>query len=416
MLSRWQWIMRRIGRSLRLRVILFSIAAIATGLAGLVLDEFIPSDWSAHIGSGAVSSLLEIIATSMLAVTTFSLNIMTGALGTATSNVTPRATRLLIEDSTSQTVLGTFIGSFIYAVVGIIALNAGLYGNGGRLVQFAVTLAVIGVIVVTLISWIDYLTRIGRVSDTAARVETAAAKALRDRISHPCLGGRPLRPGAIPSDARPLMTPETGYLTFIDMEALSTWTKNAEGTVWVTQLPGAFMDPTKPLAYLRAGKEDAPDDPLDAFSVDANRTYDQDPRFGLCVLAEIASRALSPAVNDPGTAIEVIGRVQRILSLWAEYEPRKQDHDGEIEFDDVFVPPLDCDDLLDDTYAPISRDGAGLIEVQLRLQKSLATLSRLGSPALASAARRQSRHALQRANAALGLEHERERLAQAAAL
>ena len=51
----------------------------------------------------------------------------------------------------------------------------------------------------------------------------------------------------------------------------------------------------------------------EAFTIGAERTFDQDPRFGLCVLAEIASRALSPAVNDPGTAIDVIGRAVRLL-------------------------------------------------------------------------------------------------------
>ncbi len=420
MLSRWHWILRQITRSLMLRVILFCAFAGATALAGLVLDEFIPSDWSTRIGASAVGTLLEIIATSMLAVTTFSLNIMIGALGAATNTVTPRATRLLVEDTTSQTVLGTFIGSFVYAIVGIITLNAGLYGNGGRLVQFAVTLVVIGVIVVTLIRWIDHLTRLGRVSDTAARVETAARDALEDRIEHPHLGGTPLHPASIPSDVTAIMPRSIGYLCFVDMEALSKWAQEADGTVYVAELPGAFMDPTKPIAYVRPAKDDAADAILDAFTIADNRTYDQDPRFGLCVLAEIASRALSPAVNDPGTAIEVIGRSQRVLSLWAKRREQQPDDatakSDEIKFPRVFVRALDCEDLLDDAYAPISRDGAGMVEVQLRLQKSLAALARLGDPSLTAAARRQSHRALERSADRLDLAHERELVARAAAV
>ena len=47
------------------------------------------------------------------------------------------------------------------------------------------------------------------------------------------------------------------------------------------------------------------------------------PVFGLCVLAENASRALSPAVNDPGTAIDVIGRGVRLLAQRARFDPRR---------------------------------------------------------------------------------------------
>jgi uncharacterized membrane protein len=47
------------------------------------------------------------------------------------------------------------------------------------------------------------------------------------------------------------------------------------------------------------------------------RYFDEDPRFGLITLSEIASRALSPAVNDPGTAIQIISSYVRLFSLWA---------------------------------------------------------------------------------------------------
>lgn len=65
------------------------------------------------VGAEAVDNILNILASSMLAVTTFSLSIMVTAYGSATTNVTPRATRLVVEDVTTQNVLATFIGSFL---------------------------------------------------------------------------------------------------------------------------------------------------------------------------------------------------------------------------------------------------------------------------------------------------------------
>ena len=55
-----------------------------------------------------------------------------------------------------------------------------------------------------------------------------------------------------------------------------------------------------------------------AFIVGDDRTFREDPRFGLVTLAEIAARALSPAVNDVGTAIDIVGTFVRLLARWAE--------------------------------------------------------------------------------------------------
>ncbi|MEJ1268514.1 DUF2254 family protein [Pantoea ananatis] len=79
-----------------------------------------------------MDNILNILASSMLAVTTFSLSTMVTAFGSATTHVTPRAMKLVVEDSTTQNVLATFIGSFLFSLVGIIALNMGAYGEQGR--------------------------------------------------------------------------------------------------------------------------------------------------------------------------------------------------------------------------------------------------------------------------------------------
>jgi hypothetical protein len=79
------------------------------------ISPYLPQDLSTDIGAEAVDKVLAIIASSML----FSLSTMVTAYGAATSNVTPRATRLIMEDSTTQNVLAAFIGSFLYSIVAI---------------------------------------------------------------------------------------------------------------------------------------------------------------------------------------------------------------------------------------------------------------------------------------------------------
>ena len=182
--------------------------------------------------------------------TTFSLNIMVSAYSAATSNVTPRATKLVMEDSTTQNVLATFLGSFLFSLVGIIALSTGAYGDRGRVVLFVVTIAVIVLVVVTLLRWIDHLSKLGRVTETTARVEKVAADAMRARRDLPFMGGTRFddAPGRRPS-ARAVHPQAIGYVQHLDVAALSKIADGEEGQVYVAAIPGKLVDPSTPLAF-----------------------------------------------------------------------------------------------------------------------------------------------------------------------
>lgn len=113
MISRWKWMLKQTIKKLWFRATLFAIVAIITALLSILFKSMIPESVSVKVGAEAVDNILNILASSMLAVTTFSLSIMVTAYGSATTNVTPRATRLVVEDVTTQNVLATFIGSFL---------------------------------------------------------------------------------------------------------------------------------------------------------------------------------------------------------------------------------------------------------------------------------------------------------------
>lgn len=414
MISEWRWRLIRLTRQLWVRATLISLLAVGAALASLVVSPYLPEGLSAKIGAEAVDKILGIIASSMLAVTTFSLSTMVSAYTAATSNVTPRATRLLIEDSTTQNVLATFVGSFLYSLVGIITLSMGAYGQRGRVVLFATTILVILLIVVTLLRWIDYVIRLGRVGETTEEIEDATLDAMRMRRERAYLGGRPLASiEDVPTSATAVFPRSVGYVQFIDMPALSSACEDGDADIFVVALPGTFVDPGRPVAYVNGASADdeTVGDVCDAFTLGDVRSFDQDPRFGLCVMAEIAQRALSPALNDPGTAIDVLGRAVRVLSLWADEAEFK-----EPDYDRVHVPALNAADLFDDIFQPIARDGAHMAEVQIRLQKALAALARIGDAQYEAIALRQSTLALTRAEAAIDFEPDLERIRVAARL
>jgi len=416
-MSRWRWILRQVTKRLWLRASLIGSLGVAAAIIAAVAERYIPWELPGTIGAAAVDSILAIIASSMLAVTTFSLNVMTAAFSAATNNVTPRATRLLMEDRVTQNVLSTFIGSFLFSIVGIIVLKTGAYGDRGRVVLFIVAIGVIALIVFSLLRWIDHLMQLGRVGETTDRVERATEEAIRLRMKEPYLGGVPLREAGGKAGMA-VSAQRVGYVQFVDMPALSRCAEALECDIHLGVIPGTFVYSDTALARLC---REAPVEPeqakrmeaavRDAFSIGDSRSFDQDPRFGLAVMCEIGSRALSAAINDSGTAIDVIGRLTRLMSMFAPGPDRKAD--DEFLYPRVHVPVLKSADLFEDAFMPLGRDGAGLIEVQLRLQKALFALSRMGDEDFRKAALFQSELALKRAEDAFTLDADLERLREA---
>lgn len=405
MISKWKWILTLISRKLWVRTYLFALVAVATALISIVMNTVIPDSMSISIDAEVINHILNILASSMLAVTTFSLNIMVSAYRAASSGATPRATRLLMEDSATQNALATFIGSFLFSLVGIIALSMGAYDHYGRILLFIVTLIVIALIVLTLLRWIQHLSLLGRVGETTARVEAATLNAIRKRKAHPWLGGQPWKtPQSPPEGSTAIYSEQIGYLQYIDMGKLASNAESQKCEIYVACQPGAFIHPSKPLAWVKDSSEELTSI-LDAFTIKEERSFDQDPRFGFSVLAEIASRALSPAVNDLGTAIDVIGRAVRLLREWGQ---PAEDPSGEVAYPRLYVPSITNDDLFDDIFTPIARDGAALIEVQMRLQKSLIALKLMSPENFSSPAETHAWQALKRARQSMLLDEDKE--------
>ena len=396
MTSKIGWHLLRLMRRVWVRVASFAVLAIVTAGVAQLIAPFIPSAWTVNIGADSVDQVLDILASSLLAVTTFSLAIAISAFAAAASTATPRATALLQEDPTAQNVLATFLGAFLFSLVGIIALQAGYYDSAGRLVLFVATAAVIALVVVTLLRWISHLMTFGRMGDTLDRVETAAITSLENRLENPFLGGRPLLAG-IPCTCIPVLSREAGYVLHVDVGKLNSVAQSRKIKLWLNALPGSFVHQASPLLHVDREISDAEvlQTLRNAFTVGTERSFQQDPRFGLIVISEIASRALSPAVNDPGTAISVIGRLVRILSRWKANAPLNIKHEA------VFVPPITPEELIVDAFRPIVRDGASNVEVQLRVRKALDALSEIAPDTFAGPASDMVADARSRAQEAL---------------
>lgn len=374
------------------------LSLLGVGLAGL-LDGRWFMDSPPEVSADSIEALLSIMASSMLVIAIFAAGAMVSAYASASNTASPRSFPLVVADDVSQNAYSIFVGAFIFGVVGLVALENSSFDTVGRFVLFIETGFVFALVILTFVRWVDRIARLGRQGNTVDLVERATWRAIERRIRCPRLGGAPV--AAREGEWHGVGAGEVGYVCEVDLETLQDCAQRQDLQLQVATLPGAFVAPGQPLLRVQGAR---PSGELaatlrGAFRIARSREFDHDPRFGLVVLSEIAARALSPAVNDPGTAIDVTGRLVRLFARWHEQEPPE---DGP-RYLRVQVPALDPADLVEDAFTAIARDGAGTIEVMCRLLKALHTLAELGDPALAEAARAQAREALAHAEQAMRL-------------
>jgi uncharacterized membrane protein len=227
----------------------------------------------------------------------------------------------------------------------------------------------------------------------ACRPAAAPARAERPELLRLPPGGRSRRGGA------------PGRVLGVDHARLAELARRHDCVIELTVRMGEFVPSGgafaavhySPVNQESAGHGAGPPQPVTAAAVAAainfgrGRTLYQDPAFGLRQLADIAAQALSPAVNQPTTAVLVIDSLEDVLLQIARC-PRQSgcytDRDGTV----LLVKPLPgWEDCLDLAFTEITTYGASSPQVARRLLAAYATLEAAAAPArrAAAAARRE---------------------------
>ena len=390
-MNRWRYYWRVIRTRIWFRAGLYAAYGVAAALAAAVAAPLVPQAMADRLGGESVEAILTILASSLLAVATFSLGAWVSAYTAVSQAATPRVAALVTSDQPTQKALSTFVGAFLYAVVAVTAVHARFYGPEGRAVLYLTSLVVVGLVAYRLLAWINRLASLARLSHMIELVEQHTAEWLDHQppvAPEPSVGGEVIA------------SPATGYIQNIDLPRLQDIAEDHDCRVEVLAPVGSFRRRGEPIGRIACGPlDDELQDALQsAFSIARARTFDQDPRFGLIVLGEIAERALSPAINDPGTAIQITGVAIRLLDNWGRRAPEADDDNR--PNDRVVRPVLEPEVLVQDVFGPLVRYGMGDVAVAIRVQKALLSLASCDS-AVADAAGQLALEAAERARESL---------------
>jgi uncharacterized membrane protein len=208
----------RLAEQLWIKPLLMCLVSIAGIFATKLADNTEVGHFVPDIGEDSINTLLSIMSASMLVIATFAVGTMVTSYAAASSKATPRSFSLVIADDVSQNALSAFIGSFIYSVVGLIALENGYFERAARFALFVLTLMVFALVIVTFVRWLDRIARLGRIQTTIETVEKATHRALRRRKEARRLGG--IATGLAHEGSTPVFTGAVGYLQCIDMALL----------------------------------------------------------------------------------------------------------------------------------------------------------------------------------------------------
>lgn len=274
---------------------------------GLPIEGILPS------GPAGARSLLSSIITAMISFTALVFSITVVALQLASSQYSPRVLRTFLQDRIIQATLGTFVATFLFAMVVLAALPA---NDNERLPEFSLAVSMTLVLVSSgiFIYYLHHITTVMRVSHIIAAI---GAQTRRTIARHVPERDEPA-PAVSGEVVQVVSAPTPGIVTRVDLDLLALLAREYDCALTVVPAPGDFVAAGVPLLNVHrlaigAASPLPADRALRGVTIAAERTPGQDIGFGFRQLADIAERALSPASNDVTTAVRAVQEAHDLL-------------------------------------------------------------------------------------------------------
>ncbi|MFD7611401.1 DUF2254 domain-containing protein [Streptomyces sp. NPDC059828] len=346
--------------------------------AAVWLDSNVDAPPGWEYSASTASSVLSSIVGAMIALLGFVVTIGVLVVQQATSTLSPRYMRLWYRDRLQKAVLATFTGTFAFAFSLLRNVEADFVPDIG------VTLAGAAV-AVSLMLLLIYLNRfihnLRPVAIASLVVRSGQAVLRRGTILaeggtlRPAMPGRESFPPLLPGPVTPVRTEGGGTIQGLHVARLRAAAERYDCVLVLPHRIGDFVPPGATLIEIHGT---APPDPLALsgyIALGVERTIEQDPAFALRILVDIAIRALSPAVNDPTTAVQVLNHIEAFLHTVGRMEPARgytlHDRRGRPR---LVVPGRSWEDFLQLAVTEIREYGSTSVQVCRRLRAVLDAL------------------------------------------
>lgn len=336
----------------------------------------------------AARTVLAAIAGGLITSITLLMSIALVAVQLASSQFSPRTLRNWLGNRVLQNTIGLALGTTVFCLLGL--RSARTFDGSGATVPHVTVLVGLGLGIASLIAVVrsvDHVTRSLQVGTVAASLVEQTVGVVESaesvRASAAPLRGQSRTWGGSSEHGRSdvdetaaflVSAPRSGFIQQIDNERLIEIMPEHSVARVATRL-GGFVMKGAPLLWLTPiPPEDHPcrTELSGAFAIGNSRTMQQDVGFGLAQLTDIAVRALSPGVNDPRTAMEIVLEIGEVLrQIWSYPAAPRVERDGSRTI--VRAEP-EHEDYLRAALGPISRYGRSDPDVVVTMLGSLSAL------------------------------------------
>jgi uncharacterized membrane protein len=364
------------------------IAPLVAGLGGLVLAELAfwlegTSDvpflqYSPETATAVVSATIAAV----VSLTGFVVTVTVLGVQQATGIFSPRYMRLWYRDGRLKLVLAELVGTLMFSISVIRRIQPDAVPN------ISVSLAALGLMVGLLL----FLLYFDRFLHRMRPVAVAALLADQGRDAFEEWMEEAARPDTVfvaRGSWNPAMAPtfvlrstRSGTIQAVDTAGLTAFARNHACLVVFRLSVGDFVPVGA--AILEVHGATLPDDATRRLSgmvaLGAERTIEQDPAFAVRVMVDIAIRALSPAVNDPTTAVQVLDYLEETLRVVGATARSADGASTDFLTSGVVMPVRTWPDFLALGITEIREYGATSIQVTRRLHAMLEELGQLVLP------------------------------------
>lgn len=336
--------------------------------------------WLYISDADSMRTLLLTIAAAIIGTIGVVFSIIMVPLSIAASQFGPRLLRTFLRDTGTQVTLGTFTSTFIFCMLVLLHLSDKAEQS---LPQISVNVALL--LGLTSFAILIFFINHVAVSIQAPVLVSRVSKELHTAIDHELPDHPNAVPAAVISDKNSeiifdsklantvVMALASGYVQARDDSRLLRIAEEKNIVLQLLSQPGDFIVKNTPLAFVwpNVALEKLNNTINAAFILGSKRTLVQDVTFGINELVEVAIRALSPAINDPFTAMTCLDWLGSALChmIARPFPPPKLfDHQGNLR---LIRTPVTFTNLADAAFNQIREYGRTSRAVTLRLMETI---------------------------------------------
>lgn len=257
-------------------------------------------------------AILTTLIGGILSLTVFSFSMVMVVLNQASSNFSPRLLPNLISNKKHQLILGIYIGTLLYSIFILIALGAeGIESNS--IGASSMLAAIFGVVCVGLfVYFIHNISTAIQINNIIDRIYKTSSKSLNNTYEE-----QQAKVALRYSESKgfkPIISNKAGYFNGFDISLMTETLKENENQLNIVPYLNQHLYEGDVIAMVENSLEEHDEKALlFCFNISSNRHDGDEGVSGLIKLSEIAVKAMSPGINDPGTAIEAIVKLGKLL-------------------------------------------------------------------------------------------------------